>query len=75
MPLYSYHCADCDNEVEMLVGMNDKAVCPSCGSEKMQQLMSRIAPDMKTPGIIKANRAAAAREGHLSNFSSAERRR
>jgi len=73
MPLYSYHCADCDKEVEMLVGINDKAVCPSCGSEKMQQLMSRIAPDMKTPGIIKSNRALAAREGHLSNFSKSER--
>lgn len=73
MPLYSYHCADCDKDVEMLVGMNDKAVCPSCGSEKMQQLMSRIAPDMKTPGIIKANRAVAAREGHLSNFGKNER--
>ncbi len=73
MPLYSYHCADCDKDVEMLVGMNDTAVCPTCGSEKMQQQMSRIAPDLKSPGIIKANRALAASQGHLSNFSRSER--
>ena len=69
MPLYSFHCADCDKDAELLVGMNDEPVCPACGGQKMERLMSRICPDLKTPGIIKSNRAAAAREGHLSNFS------
>jgi putative FmdB family regulatory protein len=75
MPLYSYHCAGCDKDVELLISFSDTPACPACGSEKMERLVSRTAPEGKSRGIIKAGRARAAREGHLSNFSRSERGR
>jgi putative FmdB family regulatory protein len=75
MPLYSFHCAKCDGDVELLIGFSEKPPCPACGSKRMQRLMSLTAPQGKTKALMKAGRAQAAREGHLSNFGRAERRR
>jgi putative FmdB family regulatory protein len=75
MPLYSYHCASCDKDVELLMGSSDTPVCPDCGSQKLERLMSRTAPPGKSRSIMKSARAQAAREGHLSNYSRSERRR
>lgn len=72
MPLYSFHCADCDTDAELLVGISEDPACPKCGSARFERQMSRIAPDIKYHAIIKSNRAAAAREGHTSNFSKSE---
>lgn len=73
MPLYSYHCGQCDKESEILMRSSDTAVCPFCGSTKMEQQISRVAPELKSDGIRKAWRAQAAREGHTSNFGRNER--
>lgn len=73
MPLYSFHCAECDKDSELLMGFNDVAVCPSCGSEKMQRLLSFVAPELKSDAMRKSWRARAAREGDTSNFSAKER--
>lgn len=73
MPLYGFHCADCDKDSELLVGFSDKPRCPSCGSRKMERLVSRVAAPGKSKSLVKAARARAAREGHLSNFSRKER--
>jgi putative FmdB family regulatory protein len=75
MPLYGYHCTKCDSEFELLVGSADVPVCPSCGGDKLERLMSRIAPDGKSRSYAKTMRATAARHGHLSNYSRSERRR
>jgi len=75
MPLYSYHCAKCDKDVELLISPSDVPACPTCASEDMERLMSRTAPEGRSRGLVKAARAQAAREGHLSNFSRSERRR
>jgi putative FmdB family regulatory protein len=75
MPLYSYHCAKCAKDIELLIGISETPVCPDCGGKKLERLFSRTAPPAKSPGIIKAGRAQAAREGHLSNFSRSERGR
>jgi len=32
MPLYSFHCAKCDGDVELLIGFSETPVCPACGS-------------------------------------------
>jgi putative FmdB family regulatory protein len=69
MPLYSYHCAECGNDAELLIIGSREPVCPACGGPKMERLLARVAPQGKTKGILKAARAAAAREGHLSNFT------
>jgi putative FmdB family regulatory protein len=69
MPLYSYHCANCDKDAELLVSSGRPPVCPSCGNQKMERLIARVAPAGKSGAIKQAARAQAAREGHLSNFS------
>jgi len=75
MPLYSYHCAKCDEDIELLIGSSETPVCPTCGSEKLERLVSRTAPEGKSWAIMKSARLQAARAGHLSNFSRSERRR
>jgi putative FmdB family regulatory protein len=73
MPLYSFHCAECDKDSELLLGFNDEAVCPACGGGKMERLASKVAPDFKLKAAAKVWRAAAEREGHLSNFNKGEK--
>ncbi|QWG24813.1 zinc ribbon domain-containing protein [Bradyrhizobium sediminis] len=75
MPLYSYHCAKCDKDVELLIGLPDMPVCPACGSQELERLPSRTAPPGKMRGLARSARAQAAREGHLSNFGRSGRRR
>jgi putative FmdB family regulatory protein len=75
MPLYSYHCAECDEDVELLIGSSDTPACPTCASQDMERLVSRTAPEGKSRSLVKSARAQAAREGHLSNYSRFERRR
>jgi putative FmdB family regulatory protein len=75
MPLYSFHCATCDKDVELLLKASDTAACPACGAQNLERLVSRPTAEGKSGAIIKSARAQAAREGHLSNFSRAERRR
>lgn len=72
MPLYSYRCTACDNTFETLVRSSDTPACPSCGSEKLDRLMSQVAAEGKLKGVASRARAQAAREGHLSNFSKSE---
>jgi putative FmdB family regulatory protein len=74
MPLYAYQCETCEQEFELLVFASDVPACPGCGSEQLKRQVSRIGADLKTPGLKKAGRAAAAAAGHLSNFSARERR-
>jgi putative FmdB family regulatory protein len=75
MPLYSYHCTACDKDMELLLGIKETATCPECGGSDLERLLSQVAPDLKHKGYAKSMRSAAAREGHLSNFSRAERKR
>ncbi|MBB5049354.1 putative FmdB family regulatory protein [Rhodopseudomonas rhenobacensis] len=74
MPLYSFHCAKCDSDVELLVGSEQRPACPNCRSKKLQRLVSRVAAPGKSRDLIKAARSQAAREGHFSNYSRSERR-
>ncbi len=73
MPLYSYRCKGCDTAFETLVRSSDVPACPSCGSESLEKLVSLPAPEGKSKSIIQSGRAAAAKEGHFSNYSKAER--
>jgi putative FmdB family regulatory protein len=75
MPLYSFHCPECDKDTELLVGFSDKPKCPSCGGKKMERLVSRVAAPGKSASMVKSARARAAREGHFSNYSRSERKR
>lgn len=75
MPFYSFHCANCAADVELLIGISERPVCPGCGGRKLTRLPSLPAPPARSPVLIRAARAQAAREGHLSNFSRAERKK
>ena len=73
MPLYNYRCTACDNSFETLVRGDEVPVCPSCGSDKLDKLISGLAPANKTGAVIAAGRQQAMREGHFSNYKSSER--
>lgn len=43
MPLFSYHCDECNADFELLLARFDsEAECPKCGSEKILRQPSRI---------------------------------
>lgn len=76
MPIYSYRCASCAAEFELLVKISSDTVpaCPQCAGTDLTQLLSRIAPAGKTAGLVANARQQAAKEGHFSNYSKAERK-
>ncbi len=73
MPLYTYRCKACDQLSEMLVRSSDTPECPACGSRDLERQIGATAPPGKSGAVLKNARAAAAREGHFSNYSRAER--
>jgi putative FmdB family regulatory protein len=73
MPLYDYRCPACEQTFELLVRSSTVPTCPHCGATQLERLLSRPAPPGTSAGIIAAGRRAAAREGHFSNYSTAER--
>ena len=43
MPIYEYHCTDCNADFEKLVfGSKNEVACEKCGSTKTEKLMSRF---------------------------------
>ncbi len=43
MPLYEYHCKECNRESELLVkDLDTKPECPQCGSKRLEKLLSVI---------------------------------
>jgi putative FmdB family regulatory protein len=47
MPLFEYHCRDCEKPFEAFVTTDRKAACPSCGGENLRKMLSR-------PGMVGA---------------------
>ncbi len=44
MPIYEFHCHQCQNEFEKLVlKSSEKIACPKCKSKKVHRLMSAFA--------------------------------
>jgi putative FmdB family regulatory protein len=75
MPLYDYQCQACGHYFETLVRVNSIPACPLCNSVSLEKQMSAPVAPGKSKAIIAANRAKAAREGHLSNYAKAEQRK
>ncbi|MBP1148607.1 MULTISPECIES: FmdB family zinc ribbon protein [Methylocaldum] len=75
MPIYDFHCKQCDKTFELLVSLSAVPSCPECGAQTLEKLPSLTAPQGKTAGLVSKARAQAAREGHFSNYSASERPR
>jgi len=73
VPIYDYRCGACGQSFELLVMGSRTPQCKHCGSEQLERQVSLTAPQGTSAGIIAAGRRAAAREGHFSNYSKAER--
>ena len=46
MPLYEYHCDDCDHRFEVLQRLEagtEELLCPECGGESLEKLFSTFA--------------------------------
>jgi len=73
MPIHDYHCRNCGADFELLVRGNSLPACKACHSADVQRQVSLTAAPGKSPAIVAAGRRAAARAGHLSHYSSADR--
>jgi len=75
MPIFDYRCTACGEAFELLVLGSSVPACKHCGSTALQRQVSLTAPQGTSKAIIAAGRKAAAREGHFSNYSRAEKSR
>ena len=73
MPLYDYHCPACGGDFEALVRSGTVPPCPACGATNPERQLSRIAPAGTSAALIAGARRQAAKEGHFSHYSRAER--
>lgn len=75
MPLHDYRCQACGRQFELLVRSSTVPACPHCAGTALEKLISLTAPPGSSQAVIAAGRRAAAREGHFSHYSRAERAR
>jgi len=75
MPIHDYRCRACGAEFEALVRAGAQPACPGCGAGDADRLISAPVAPGKSKAIVAAARRQAAREGHFSNYSAAERGR
>jgi putative FmdB family regulatory protein len=40
MPIYEYHCRECDATFEALVRSGDDVTCPNCASSSLRKLVT-----------------------------------
>jgi putative FmdB family regulatory protein len=75
MPIYDFRCSACDQVFELLVRASSTPECPHCHSSELQRQVSLTAAPGTSQAIVAAGRRAAAREGHFSHYSKADRSR
>ena len=69
MPIYEYHCNQCDHEFENLVfKVSEKVSCPECKSKKVQRMMSAFA--FSVGGKFKSTASSSCGSCSSSNCSS-----
>jgi len=60
MPLYRYKCESCGSEFTVFVRQrqdNDAVLCPECGSNQAERVVSRVAIQFKGSGYYKTDYA------------------
>jgi putative FmdB family regulatory protein len=75
MPLFDFQCSACQAAFELLVRGDTVPTCKHCGSTAVERRVSLTSPQGTAQATIAAGRRLAAREGHFSNYSRAERAR
>jgi putative FmdB family regulatory protein len=75
MPLYDFRCKQCEAVSELLISAGSNPVCPQCGGDSLEKLLSAPNTTGKTHAFLKNARTVAAAQGHFSNYSRSERRR
>jgi putative FmdB family regulatory protein len=52
MPIYEFHCPECDKDTEMLVRSTrwQGTACPHCGSKRLEKKLSVFASNMGGSG-------------------------
>ena len=52
MPIYEYHCKNCNHKFEEIQGFNDQPLkkCPECGKLQLEKLISAPAFHLKGSG-------------------------
>jgi putative FmdB family regulatory protein len=75
MPLFDFHCRECNLDFEELVRGSDMPVCPECKSGNVEKRVSMPAAPGRTADLLARARSQAAREGHFSNYAASERPR
>jgi putative FmdB family regulatory protein len=74
MPIHDYHCRSCGADFELLVLAGRAPACKACNSPQVdRQAVALTAAPGKSQAVIAAGRRAAAREGHFSHYSKADR--
>ncbi len=73
MPIFDFRCNACGQQFERLVSAASAPSCPHCGAVDLQRLLSLTAPQGQSRQVVAQARRAAAREGHFSHYSAAER--
>jgi putative FmdB family regulatory protein len=75
MPIFDYRCKACGQDFELLVRGSTVPACKHCGSAALERRVSLTAPQGTAGATIAAGRRAAARAGHLSHYSPADKAR
>jgi len=55
MPIFSYKCEKCANTFDLLEGMTARKAdkkCPSCGSEKVEKMLSSFSVGSSSGGSV-----------------------
>lgn len=73
MPIYDFRCTTCGQTSELLVRSSTVPTCPQCASTALERQVSLTAPQGTSKALIASARRAAAKEGHFSHYSKAER--
>ena len=68
VPIHDYTCTKCKHNFELLVMPSTVPACPSCGSTRLQKLISAPIAPGKSAAIMTAGRARAAKAGHTSHY-------
>lgn len=71
MPIYEYHCENCNKDFECLIFGQEQPECPACSSEKVCRLMSCCGFVSKGNGGQTVSRSAGSSCGGCSASSCA----